>query len=549
MLRPTPRHLFLAKERQPLVYFYTSNIPKFLQARIVFERAGLVLHHFKSRQEPYSEDYSLGKEELLARAIAEIVGSVGAGSLLFVEDTSLRIEALSETTDYPGLAVKEWFPQTPFDELDHKLRERHNDRRATVKSDIALHIPGLTRPVYFHGETTGEISGDPPSFSENSQYPWLTPHTFNGLFIPKGAGKRLGEMTLEESWSYDFRTQALEKLLDRLEEYTGVLNLGSQAYRVRPTEATLDQYPLLTPQANGVVLIVVGRTCAGKTTFAEYAQNNHELAFIEASSVVRMLARDQRLEGRSPFDLAKLLLETQGADIVARKIIDLYPQALLKGAVISGFRTIEELETLKHRVPEAKVVVVEASERVRFQRYLNRERASGPRDITDFRRADSEQWSFGLVRVAEDFADIRIGNEGTLEDYHRAIEALLTKPDLSNTVGVSTKVHPRVESDANQLFRCLAALRSAGRPLSCDEIQVLTAQTGHVVRHNNANKVLKRAPELARRLDSNTSRVRYEVLSAGHAYVRYMESYIRLKEKNGSTVSDGINTLSKPGAE
>jgi inosine/xanthosine triphosphate pyrophosphatase family protein/dephospho-CoA kinase len=541
MLRPTPRRLFLAKERQPLVYFYTSNIPKFLQARIVFDRSGLVLHHFKSRQEPYSEDYSLGKEELLARAIEEIVGSVGAGSLLFVEDTSLRIEALSGATDYPGLTVKEWFPQTTFAELDRKLCERGKDRRATIKSDIALHIPGLTRPIYFHGETAGEICSEAPSFSENSQYPWLTPHTFNGWFTPTAAVKRLGEMTLEESWPHDFRIQALEKLLDRLEEYTGVLNLAAQAYRVRPPDTSSNQYPLLTPQSNGLVLIVVGRTCAGKTTFAEYAQNNHGLTFIEASSVLRMLGRDQRIEAQSPFDLAKLLLGTQGPDIVARKIIDLYPQALLNGAVISGFRTIEELETLKHRVPEARVVVVEASERVRFQRFLNRERTSGLRDIAEFRRADSEQWSLGLVRVAEDFADIRIGNEGTLEDYYRGIGALLTKSDLSNTVGVSTKVHPRVESDANQLFRCLAVLRSAGRPLSCDEIQELTAQTGHAVRHNNANKVLKRAPELARRLDSNTSRVRYEILSAGQAYVRYMESYIRLQDQNGVAAAGGTS--------
>src|SRR5258708_2677351 len=79
-LRPTPRHLFLARDRQPLVYFYTSNLSKYLQAQVVFERAGLVLHHFKSRSDPYSEDYSLSKKELLARAIQQISGSVGSGS-------------------------------------------------------------------------------------------------------------------------------------------------------------------------------------------------------------------------------------------------------------------------------------------------------------------------------------------------------------------------------------------------------------------------------------------------------------------------------------
>ena len=75
---------------------------------MVFSRSGLILHEFKSRREPYSEDYAAGKEVLLARAIAEILSSVGSGSVFFVEDTSLRIEALSAgAEDYPGLRVKE----------------------------------------------------------------------------------------------------------------------------------------------------------------------------------------------------------------------------------------------------------------------------------------------------------------------------------------------------------------------------------------------------------------------------------------------------------
>jgi hypothetical protein len=92
--RPTPREVFLNKEKQLSVFFYTSNLPKFLQARFVFARSGLVLQHFRSKTDPYNEDYSVGKEVLLERAIQEIVSSVGASSLFFVEDTSLRLESL-----------------------------------------------------------------------------------------------------------------------------------------------------------------------------------------------------------------------------------------------------------------------------------------------------------------------------------------------------------------------------------------------------------------------------------------------------------------------
>lgn len=123
--RPSFREIFLSQNKRLEVFFYTSNLDKFLQARLVFERVGLILNHFKSKSDPYSEDYTEGKDRLLARAINEILGSIGHASLFFVEDTSLRIDALSEDErDFPGLGVKEWFARTSFDQLDAELRAK-----------------------------------------------------------------------------------------------------------------------------------------------------------------------------------------------------------------------------------------------------------------------------------------------------------------------------------------------------------------------------------------------------------------------------------------
>lgn len=91
--RPALREAFLANPRRLEVFFYTSNIEKFLQARLVFEAVGLLLQHFKSKGDPYAEEYSHGKRALLDRALREILVSVGRTSLFFVEDTSLRIDA------------------------------------------------------------------------------------------------------------------------------------------------------------------------------------------------------------------------------------------------------------------------------------------------------------------------------------------------------------------------------------------------------------------------------------------------------------------------
>jgi len=537
--RPTLREIFLLKEKQLQVYFYTSSVSKYLHARVVFGRSGLILHEFKSRREPYSEDYGASKEVLLERAVSEILGSVGSGSLFFVEDTSLRIDAMStETEDYPGLEVKEWFPKAKFKDVDEVLRAKGN-RSAVIKSDIALHLPGLRRPIYFHGETRGVIADQLPDFEENRQFPWLTPHSFNGWFVPEGATRVLGQMSLEESWQYDFRTRALERLISRLEEYTATLNAPSSAHTKKEIDAPLDQLSLLPPPEDQKVFVVVGHTCAGKTTFGEYAQNAG-LNFVEASGVLRMIAQSEGLSDSDSFSLAQTTLDQFGPDVVARKVVQLYPK-IDRGLVITGFRTIEELEFFKKHVASAQVVLIEASERTRYQRHLERGRYGSIRSLEQFRTHDVKQWSLGLLRVAEDFADVRIVNEGTKDEFYMRIDALMRERELVGISGISTRVQPRHDADENQLFRCLGSLDDAGRPLSCDEIQEATGVSGSPVRHNNANKVLKRVPELARRLELEGTRVRYEITNAGRAYLRYMRSRSSQPSLSSRLVDDETN--------
>ena len=149
------------------VYFYTSNIHKLIQARLVFARFGYTLRHFRGRQEPYEESYELGTQELLRRAVKQVTLSFGVKSVFFVEDTSIRIDSLSGASDFPGLAAKEWFQSTSFTDLDLQLRRVGVNRSATVNSDIALFLPTLTRPVFFHGETRGKIANTAPTFSES----------------------------------------------------------------------------------------------------------------------------------------------------------------------------------------------------------------------------------------------------------------------------------------------------------------------------------------------------------------------------------------------
>ena len=525
MTRPQLRGLFVSVPRRLEVGFYTSSIDKFLQARLVLQEYGLLLRHFVSSQEPYHEDYSLGGTELLSRAIGEIKYRLGVNSLFFVEDTSVRIDALSTPgNDVPGMGVKEWFAGTSFRELDTDLRKRGDDRGVTVRSDIALHVPGLNRPVFVRGETHGCVPDTPPAFARSDQYPWLTPDTFNGWFIPAGAAKRLGEMSFEESWQYDFRVRALVALVDRLEEYAAALNLPGHSYSAKRVRTVAAGASLFREDVS--LYVVIGRLCAGKTTLGQYVSSRYPYRWVEASGIMRIVAEEAGIRAPTLLYQAKDLLGQKGPDIVARQIVGIYANDLAGGAVVTGFRTIEEVQYMRAQFPGCKVVFVSASERTRFERQLRRQRFEDAKTLGEFRERDREQLQFGLLSVGQELADVRIENEGTMKDYHSQIEAVL-KEAYGAVPGVSeTKLSGKTLRET-RLFRCLHALEVIAVPASCADIATLTQReeegsTGGGVERISArhvNWVLKDVPELARRVDAKGDRVHYQLLPAGQTYL------------------------------
>jgi hypothetical protein len=137
--------------------------------------------------------------------------------------------------------------------------------------------------------------------------------------------------------------------------------------------------------------------------------------------------------------------------------------------VITGFRTIEEVAFIREKVPGCQVVLIEASERTRLERHLKRARLGSLKTIDDFRRDDRQQASFGLLEVARDLVDMSIENEGSIEEFHSQIEAIVGRR-TEGVGGISRRACDVPTIMAGRLFRCLCALEKAGGPQSCPEI-------------------------------------------------------------------------------
>lgn len=525
------RDAFLRLPRQLQVTFFTSSRAKFSQASTIFKMSGARLSFRRHDEQPYEENYSGSKEQLLAAAVAEIRRREGSTAVFFIEDTSIRIDALSGDADFPGLRAKEWFADANHEDTV-KAASESGSRACSVESCIALSLPGLDRPIFFYGVTNGQLVERLPSRRANLSTPWLDPSSFSGWFVPNGAARTLGEMSLEGSFAHDFRAKSLLLLLDRLEELTIALNVGPGSYRRleyvdyssdAEMQPSMFELPEWLEHRAGEVIIVVGPTCSGKTTFGVQVSNDRVCDFVDASSLVRR--RRQAADfGKRIGDFAAEILEREGFDMVAREIQQIYGRTD-SPLVVTGLRAIEEIQHLKHVWPKLILVSLHAPQRVRYQRFV--ERASREElSFAEFQQKDEQQAELGLLPVADELADYIVDNTGTLDEFVASARGIAGLP--GGVMRGVTRVSSRLSPAESQLYRCLAVLRQAGRALTTQEIS--TALSGTVL-HNNANKMLKRYSALARRRESPHSNVRYEVTQHGLAFLSALEDLDRANSR------------------
>ncbi len=501
------------------VSFYTSSTEKLLQARLVFARRGYKLQHFKGVNEPYDEDYTLGTERLLERAIKQITSEFGLRSVFFVEDTSLRLEALSANDDFPGMGVKEWFAATSFEELARQIALRGGDRTATIKSDIALHVPTLSRPILIHGEVAGKVAQSPPKFSAGI-FPWLSPQNFNGWFIPDGATRRLGEMEFEESLLHDFRVRSLSKLIDRLEELNSAVNLGPRFYTARKPASSTDELLLPLPLSDIRVLIVVGYKCAGKTTFGDHLVERDETHVFEASAVLRDIAAEHGDQINSSEDATRFL-KAHGENAVAARVVQFIERLGYGLFVVTGLRIVDEVLLLMRRFLDCRIIFVDADSRLRFERHLKRARDTDIKTFKEFIEQDDSQRNFGILQVGTELADLIVPNNSSLDEYGARVDRAVDS--LWNAKPRDKKVRSHAPSE---LERCLRALAALGKASTCDEISTKTHEQGVPVRRYNTNRALKAVPKFVTRIEKRGHLLRYRLTQEGRTLLLLFDEIV-----------------------
>ena len=438
----------------PLIFFTTNKV-KLAHARYLAEEFSLKIEGF--RQKTYHANYREPRITIRKRLLrssyksaleqAKKAGINTSKRLFFLEDTSVVIDALSTSSkQVPGVDVKYWMQDRSFSSLDDLLKKHGGNRRVTVQSDILLHVPefyktiwGLNDPyIVFTGHQEGTISEKEHSIETNLVFPWLDNKTFNKWFVPTGESIPISLLPIKQANKYDFRRHAFTKMVAYLFEKGVFLNDSKQ------TSLNLEIPPTLKPDILPI-LIVCGFTCAGKTTIAHHLIDEYGYIHIEASDFM-YLNYYFRHDTNSEIDIGAFAETALRAkpEIAAEKIAEYMQEIMELPTIISGFRSIEEIEWLKNYFENNKrfeVIFIQANEGIRNERFNARNRYGAKLSLKDFKARDKQQERMGLKKISAGPNIKTIKNEGSFNDLYIAF----------NKAALPTaKALPKMEMDFSQ---------------------------------------------------------------------------------------------------
>jgi inosine/xanthosine triphosphate pyrophosphatase family protein/dephospho-CoA kinase len=424
--------------------FFTTNPTKLAHARYIAEGCHIRIKGF--RQQTYHAEYvepRLQSRDAILKASYESakVQFLKAGFSdsihpFVLEDTSVRIYALSRTDEeVPGVDIKYWMEGRTFASLDAMLRAAGNDRRATVRSDVLLHIPsnyrtawGVQKPfMIFTGEQHGSIVETEHNFDANPVYPWLDNRSFNKWFVPDGSSAPLGSLSITVADKVDFRRKSFEQLFNFLGDR------GYLAVPVAQMQLQLDRKPNV---------ILCGYTCSGKTTASQHLARSFGYLHVEASDFMH-LSYYHRHGYKGPIaisDFAERAL-VQKPTIAAEKVVEYLLENLDDPIVISGFRAAEEIAFLekemkiygKHFEPR----FICANEDTRFERLQIRARPGDDLTIEEFRARDLQQDRMGLKKIYESDEVTKLENNDNLNCYLEHIDRLIGN-DIGHEIDIDS---------------------------------------------------------------------------------------------------------------
>lgn len=399
--------------------FFTSNRTKTIHARYLCRGHDVNVVNFREKtyHANYTEPRTSDRKSLLKESLNSALEQAKRAGLdnhpFIIEDTSVIIHALSKNDEeYPGTEVKYWMRDTAFEDIDFELLFLGNDRRVTVRSDLILYIP-IAGPFYFSSCVDGHITERQNlSLETNTLYPWLDNKSFNKWFCPGNEKLPISELPIGIADKYDFRKAAFSKMLDTLVSH-GLTDIVAPEKRYSGQKKFYDE---------SICHIVVGLSCSGKSTIADYLSQEFNFFHIEASDFMHLIyleTHGEKSEVRIG-DFARDLLSVKPTE-VAERVLNFLEVYHWPNIVITGFRKVEEVDYIRKNLVAGSIrtIFINADTDIRHVRFIKRNRDSAGYTQEDFQERDKRELSMGLEKVMLDNYVEKVSNVLSIDQYFK----------------------------------------------------------------------------------------------------------------------------------
>ena len=117
-------------------------------------------------------------------------------------------------------------------------------------------------------------------------------------------------------------------------------------------------------------IVVIGLARSGKDTVAEYLQQKYGYTKLVFSDLIaeELKKRGMQVNKKNMSEIANVLREEQGMDILAKLIVEKMKEAGKEKFVLVGPRSPQELEYVKKKYEKCIAIKVESERSKRFER-------------------------------------------------------------------------------------------------------------------------------------------------------------------------------------
>ncbi len=495
------------------ITFVTSNKTKLAHARYLCRNYQVNILHYKKLfyGVGYIEPRIYNRKQLLAESFKDAVArwkrnvTERDNRLFFIEDTSVKIDALSDSeNEVPGVDVKYWMQEIDFNCLDQELKNKGNNRKCSVTSHIMLFMTEELKSILgivedykvFKSTAYGTITEREYEFDTNILYPWLDDKTFNKWFVPRGYDKPVSMLDIEQADAGDFRKGAFKQMLEFLNK-CGVI----EEKHLGDTQLPIQFYDNF---------IVCGKTCAGKTTIGKYLVDEFGYFHIEASEfmTLKLLETHGAKSGVDKHLFAAKVLDTDPLFVVHRLIEYLQEHSIFDGFVITGFRTRDEVEAFQRSFLSVRLqlVFLDSKFEERFTRWMNRKREIDNYMEERFKEIDKIQEEMGVGEIANMQGVISLENNIEGVSYlHKRFRKFFLPHTSQEKVRIDKKVLKTLDIQLESAILITLALEYRK-----DETKAFTTtEISHLV--NQYFRVRKRSKNNVSRYFNQSYYVYYEI--------------------------------------